>query len=95
MRRTARVQNRLLVAVIFAHREWRAAFDGTGARGTEGFGRNEPDEAFAALAVYVDALTLDVLKERVLLRSVVVPEAEFVLIDGGILRSPSTGRATG
>src|SRR5262249_47195981 len=83
LRRTTRVQNRWLV--IFAHRERRAAFDGADAGGTQGFGRNEPDQALAALAVYVHALALDVLKEGPLLWSIDVPEAEIVLVDGGHL----------
>jgi hypothetical protein len=39
----------------------------------------------AALAAYVDALALDVLKEGALLWSIDVPEAEIVLVDGGHL----------
>jgi len=58
------------------------------AGGTEGFGRDEPDGASAALAVYVDALALDVLKEGALLRSIDLPETEIVLIDGGHLSFP-------
>jgi hypothetical protein len=43
----------------------------------------------AALAVYVDALALDVFKEGALLRSIDVPEAEIVLVNGGHLSLPS------
>jgi hypothetical protein len=68
--------------VIFAHGERSAVFDSADTGGTEGFGWNEPDQALAALAVYGDALTLDVLKESALLWSIDVPEAEIVLVDG-------------
>jgi hypothetical protein len=43
--------------------------------------RNEADGAFTTLAVSVDALTLDLLKERPLLWPVDVPEAEIILVD--------------
>jgi hypothetical protein len=49
------------------------------------------DGTFATLAVYVDALTLDVLKERLLLWPVGVPEAEIILVDAH-LSAPMTGR---
>jgi hypothetical protein len=42
----------------------------------------------AALAVYVNAFALDVLKEGALLRCVDVPEAEIVLVDGGHFERP-------
>lgn len=53
-----------------------------------GFGRNEPDEASAALAGDGDAFALDVLEEGALLRSIDVPEAEIILVDGGHLSFP-------
>jgi hypothetical protein len=46
----------------------------------------------AALAVYVDALALDVLKEGVFLWSIDVPEAEIVLSHFERPPLPSGGR---
>jgi hypothetical protein len=56
-------------------------FEGADACGAKGFGWNEADGTFATLAVYVDALTLDVFEERPLLWPVDVPEAEIILVD--------------
>jgi len=74
----ARVSSSVLV-----QRGGRAAFERGKARGAERFGRHEPDNALAAATGFLDALALDILKKGSLFRSVDVPKAEIIFIDGG------------
>jgi hypothetical protein len=60
-----------------------AKFERGDAGGAKRFGRHEPYAALAAIAGFLDALVLDVLKKCLLYLSVDLPEAEVVLVDGG------------
>ena len=67
---------------IPAHRPGCSAFERRGAGGAKRFGRHEPHAGLAAIAGFLDALALDVLKKCLLYLSVDLPEAEVVLVDG-------------
>jgi hypothetical protein len=75
-------------STIFAHYLGCATFERGGARSADSFGRHKPDQPVAALTDGADALALDVLKERPLLRAVDLPEAEVVLVTGGHMSVP-------
>ena len=53
------------------------------AGGAQRFGRHEPDGALAATTGFLDALALDMLKEGLLFRSVDLPKAEIIFVNGG------------
>src|SRR6185437_6357981 len=78
-RRTSRVQNRFLAAIVL-NRSWRATFERRDTRSAERLGRNEPDWPFATLASYQYALTLYVVKECPLVWPADVPEAKIIFV---------------
>jgi hypothetical protein len=61
--RTASVQYRRLGLIILRDQGRRPTFEGGYATGAKDFGRHEPDESFAALALNAGALAPDMLKE--------------------------------
>jgi hypothetical protein len=93
-RRMSRVQKRFLTGAIFFHRSRRAILERGDARSAEGFRRNEPNGAFATLASYQYALTLYVVKERLLFRPVNAPEAKIIFVNQHLSAPRASDRRT-